>query len=151
MAAPALPGGHLGQIDVGHAVLLEGLEQNGTAKGSMNFTAIADANDDALTFELTSAGVGGGNLAGYVPLEVHIRLWETSGGNTQVAGRWNTNLTGDANTTTTHGIIKADEWAVIPCFAIFMNDKTIYVKFESAPTAGQVEYRLVCARDRATA
>ena len=148
MAAPALPGGHNGQIDVGYAALLEGLEQNGTAKGSMNFTAIADANDDTLTFELSSAGVGNGNLAGYIPLEIHMRLWD---GTTQVAGRWNTNLTGDANTTTTHGVLKADEWTIIPCFAIFMNDKTVYAKFTAAPSAGQIEYRLVVARDRATA
>jgi hypothetical protein len=148
MAAPALPGGHHGQIDVGYAPLLEGLEQNGTAKGSMNLTAITDTNDDAFTFELASAGVGGGNLAGYIPLELHVRLWD---GTTQVAGRWNTNLTGDSNTTTTHGVITASEFAIIPCFDIFMNDKTVYIKFTATPTAGQVEYRLVCARDRATA
>ena len=148
MAAPALPGGHHGQIDVGYAILLEGLEQNGTAKGSMALTAITDTNDDAFTFELSSAGVGSGNLAGYIPLEIHVRLWDDG---TQVAGRWNTNLTGDANTTTTHGVITASEWTIIPCYALFMNDKTVYIKHTATPTAGQAEYRLICARDSATA
>jgi len=148
MAELALPGGTHGQIDVGYAALLEGLEQNGTAKGSMNFTAISDTNDDTLTFEIASAGNANGNLAGYAPLEIHLRLWD---GTTQVAGKWNTNLTGDSATSSTHGVIAASGFTVIECYDLFLQDGNLYVSFTSSPTTGQIEYKLVVGRDRASA
>lgn len=138
------PGGYGGRLQVGFAALLEGLKQNDTAKGSMNFTAITDDNDDTLTFELDADGLPSGNLAGYLPVEIHIRLFD---GTTQVAGRWNTNLTGGTNTTNTHGVIAASGVTVIPCYALVVNDSNIYVRFESAPSAGQIEYMLVCGRN----
>lgn len=143
-----LPGGTHGQVDVAYAPLLEGLEQNGTAKGSRGLTAITDTNADTFTFELSSAGVGSGNLAGYYPLELHVRLFD---GTTQVAGKWNTNLTGDTGIGTNFSEISASGYTVIPCAALFLNDSNIYISFVSAPSAGQLDYVIYAGRDRSTA
>lgn len=143
-----LPGGSNGTAQVGFAALLEGLKQNGTAKGSMELE-IADANDDTITFELDSDGVPNGNLAGYVPVELHIRLWDDT---TQVAGRWNSDLTGDSGTGTKWGVIAASGFTIIPCYALVANNSNIYVRFTAgASGTGRVEYVLVCARNRQSA
>ena len=140
---PSLPGGPNGQFQTGYVTLLEGLEQNGTARGSNGLTAITDANADTFTFELSAAGVGSGNLANLYPLELHIRLFD---GTSQVAGKWNTNFTGDTGIGTNFGVIGATGVTVIPCAAFFLNDSNIYIAFTSAPSAGQLDYKIICAR-----
>lgn len=142
-----LPGGYNSIAQTGFATLVEGLKFGGTAKGSMEHTGLS-TTDVAVTFELTSGALSG-NLAGYMPLEVHCRLWD---GTTQVAGRWNTNLTGDSSTTSRWGVIASSGYTVIPCAALVINDKTMYLRLESAPGGtSYVEYKLVCGRNKSTA
>lgn len=139
-----LPGGYNGIVQTGYVALLEGLKFGGTAKGSMEHTGLS-TTDVAVTFELTSGALSG-NLTGYTPLEIHVRLWD---GTTQAAGRWNTNLTGDANTTTKWGVIASDGYTVIPCYGLLVNDKTLYLRMEAAPGGtSYVEYILVCGRNK---
>lgn len=142
-----LPGGSHGAAPTGFASLLEGLKFAGTAKGSMVHTGLS-TTDVAITFEITSGALSG-NLAGYMPLELHVRLWD---GTTQVAGRWNSNLTGDSDTTTRWGVVAASGITIINVAAMVINDKTIYLRLESAPSGtSYVEYMLVCGRNRTTA
>lgn len=142
--AADLPGGYNGIAQTGYAVLLEGLKFATTAKGSMEHTGLS-TTDVAITFELTSGALSG-SLAGYTPLELHVRLWD---GTTQVAGRWNSNLTGDSSTTTRWGVVSSSGWTLIHCYAMVINDKTIYLRLESAPGGtSYVEYKLVCGRNK---
>jgi hypothetical protein len=135
----ALPGNN---TPAAYATLLKGLKVNGTARATLANAGIDDTDNHEVTFELDADGVPTGSLKGYTPLE--LELWLVDG-TTAVAGRWNSDLQGDTSADTVYEPIGVSG-VLIDVYDIVRQDGKIFIKFDEAPTAGGIRYRIRTGR-----